>query len=175
MGLKKRKAPSVTADIIDTHWYGDEHIDPDASDVISWCRTAEADLLKPLPDKKLTLVRYRALTEREHSQLPLEDGTGQALMARCYEACRYGLVSIEGEKLVRRKFPSGVVGLSDSTLDSLSDIRADIPFGVAIHQIYEAMGIKLDDPDTTARETSLPIWLGGQILSATFRTFGDAT
>jgi hypothetical protein len=166
--MKTRTAPLLRAEPIDTYWPGDAAIDLGASDVAGWCRTADASLLVPRQGERPSKVTFRGLTEREMSQIPEAELEGRSFAARCYEACRYGLVSIEGEALLRHR-RSGVSGLTDATLDGLCRFVETLPFDLLLSAYYGALGVELPELQRQDVEVSLPIWVGAHVLAATFR------
>jgi len=168
-----RPAPDLDATDLETLWWGDDAIDRDASEpmLADWCRTGDTGKLTMRPGVEPSPVKYRALTVRELSQIPTLDGSGGAMVSRCYEAARYGLVSIEGLKLQRARM-HGVRGLSDAALDRLTQYRATIPV-MALHSEWlaaEGIPLELTDKDKAATfAADVAQWVGGLILAATFR------
>lgn len=166
--MKTRAAPTLQAAPIDTYWPGDSAIDREASDLDGWCRTADASLLVVRPGETPSKVSFRGLTERELSQIPVFDLDGETFAARCYEACRYGLVSVQGEPLHRLRI-KGIPGLDDATLDDLCRFTEVLPFDQVMVAYYGALGVTLPELKRQLIDTSLPIWVGAHVLAATFR------
>jgi len=170
MGLKRKAAPRLDPEVHETAWVGDDAIDREASDVNGWCETADHTRLKALPGKgdDLSIIRYRGLTDREVALLPRGEEAGSVHPLWFVEAARYGIVSIKGVPLHRRRV-GGVSGLSDATMDELMEMRDSLP-------VVLASRVLLDDPSEVEApeapenvETALPDWLGVHILGLTFR------
>jgi len=175
MGLKRRKAPELAPRTLETLWWGDEAVDREASDLDGWCRTADGSLLITKPGEKASKIVYRALTEREESALPISlEGDPRGITARCYEAARYGLVKISGESLLRRRNEHGLLGLSDATMDDVSEFRAELPLSRAFESWSDALGLEnvKREEQAVVMETSLLVWLGIHVIAATFRARG---
>jgi hypothetical protein len=165
MAIKKRSAPQLRSRILETAWWGDDAIDPDASDLKEWCRTADIECLKPLDGQKLDVIKYRGLTPTEQAQVPNATEFDSGLfLAQCYQACRYGLISITGIQLDR----SLSRGLTQASLDELNEpeFLADVPLALAIRELY---GTEDDGAPINDIPTSLAVWLGVHILRETFR------
>lgn len=181
-----------------TAWVGDDDVLLEGSDVEAWARTADPSHLAVRPGGKLTQIRYRALTRRELTalgdlpeQMAETDGAQKFGMLMLYviEACRYGLVSIEHERLGR----SSVVGvrmLDSQTIDSLCEIEAPVPLAGLLARWGEvryglepapeparaAEDSDASSPPPKGKEaeyalTQLPVWLGMHVLIATFRNW----
>ena len=169
MGLKRKAAPKLDPEVHETAWVGDDAIDREASDVNGWCETAEVERLKCKPGKDdLSIIRYRGLTDREVALLPRSDEDGEVHPLWFVEATRYGVVSVKGLPLRRRRV-GGVSGLDDATMDDLMKERDKLP-------VILAMRVLADEPDSMERpkepksvNTALPDWLGIHILGLTFR------
>jgi hypothetical protein len=178
MGFKKRKAPTLRLKVRETGWWGDEALDREASDMLKWTQTADMEHLVPLPDQELLTVRWRPLHEWELSSLSFSDESAEAFISRCYEATRIGLISVPGEE-IKRVRQASVSRITDASMDSLCEYRERIPSAQIVGVVTTAsQGIEGEKSDeffaslpTDLKETSLPLWIGGHILAATFRSF----
>jgi hypothetical protein len=183
--LKKRKAPEVEAGPRDTFFICDSNIDLEQSNVYDWSLTANPDCLRPIEGKQLTRIRYRPLTELEIGQLPPNDGRYQNFLARIFEACRYGLVSIDGIKLSKTRAEMGLYALTTAQLNDLCEFTGDIYFSDLIDKYVDCWSSLIlnkenrseqeedrseEKKESTTQDTSLPLWLGVHILLATFRS-----
>ena len=159
----------------ETIWLGDDAVDRDASAgaVPHWAETGETDGLTMRSGIEPSPIVYRALTTRELSQLPLLDGSGGAIVSLCYEATRYGLLSIRGLRLRFAKH-HGIRGLADASLDRLAEYHEEIPIMLLHARWLSCRGYELEpDPSGPADDapmmTDLAQWIGGLVLAATFR------
>lgn len=162
--LTIKKPPRLEPETYETVWIGDDAVDAAASDADRWCETGDAAFLVRRPDAEAATIVFRALTDREVSVLPrAEDDLGVHPLW-FLETARYGVVSVRGMGLRRRRH-AGVVGLSDESLDALSEHRHPIPLALALWSMH-ASG---ERPEAAPIECSLAEWLGVQILARTFR------
>ena len=178
--LKKRKAPEVKAEPKDTFFICDENLNIEESDIYNWSITADPEYLKPVEGKRLTRIRYRALTDLELGQLPILDGRYKTFLSRILEACRYGLVSIDGVKLAKTKGDMGLYRLTTYQLNELCEYEGEIYFQDLIDKYVESItgdSEKEDEPEEEKKEedqktqkTNLPLWLGVHILLQSFRS-----
>jgi hypothetical protein len=169
-----KPAPDLEPTTYETLWWGDDAVDREASEpqIVEWCTTGEADKLTMRAGVEPSPITYRALTVRELAQIPILDGSSGTMASRCYEASRYGLVSIKGLKLHHSRH-NGVRGLAESALDLLTGFQAHIPI-MSCHQEWltiEGYEFQADHPDQRLL-TDLAQWVGGLILARTFRAFG---
>jgi hypothetical protein len=172
MPIKKRSAPQLRSRILETAWWGDDALDQDASDLNEWCRTADIECLKPKAGERLDVIKYRGLSSTEQAQVPNATEFDSGLfLAQCYQAVRYGLISITGFRLDRSR-SRGLRGLTQASLDQLSDADffEKIPLGLAIRELY---GTEDDGAPIEDIPTSLAVWLGVHILRETFRPRDD--
>jgi hypothetical protein len=169
MAIRKRPAPQLRPEILETAWWGDDNLDQDQSDLNEWCRTADIEHLKPLPGQELAIIKYRGLTPTEYAQVPnAPEPDGGLFVAQCYQACRYGLISIRGYGNLSRAKSRGIRGLTQAQLDELSaeEVVEDIPMTLAMRELYE---LKDEGDKIENITTPLAVWLGVHILRETFR------
>jgi hypothetical protein len=164
--LKIKAAPRLEPEALETAWIGDDAIDLSASDIDRWCETGDPSVLVARAGGEIARIRYRALTDREVAMLPRSDGDDHGLHPQWFlEAARYGIVSVDGISLRRRR-SGGVVGLADASLDMLAAQYAPIPLVLALWAIH-GDGPR---PDSAERiSVSLAEWLGVRVLAETFR------
>lgn len=181
MGLKRKRArpaPDFRARVRTTHWWADDAIDRGASDRDKWFRTADPDHLVMLPGERAAEIKWRPLYPWEMKGLGFGDDSESALVSRCEEAFRIGLVSIEGFSLKRSR-ASTISRIDDATMSEIyGEIdEAELPYGKIVSVIVDAFS-DLGDGDAEKvwsgieeriAPMELSVWLGGHILAASFR------
>lgn len=136
MAIRRRPRPTLEEREYSTYWPADDAIDQSGSSLDQYCMTrGDPVTLKIREGQVPAEIVYRPLTERELLAV------GMAGHHAPFEACRYGLVSIEGIDLARISYPNGLRGLTQASLDELSDeIVMDLPWVLTIDLLNETAG-----------------------------------
>jgi len=169
MALKK--TPPLESTESTTYWWGDDAVDHEASagQLAHWCETGEPDGLVMRAGAKPAAIVLRPLGVREVGALPER----AEVLACAYQACRYGLVSIDGVRLRRMRSKDGLVGIIDVDLDALTLHQASIPGWLAMYAWLRASGFDIPaEQQADAGELlrmDLAQWIGAQVLARTFR------
>jgi len=172
--LKKLAAPrALFAGVESMWWPGDPAIDLEMSDVAAWCNSGG----------KTGLVKRQGQEVSEIVWLPLDGPaydvvvsiTSKGIINACYEAFRYGVVSIEGLGLVRERDDRGIIGIKDSNMQALYAEKMPLPSTLLDSLVMEITGqdMKKWMPDDLQEvfdmEVSLPLGIGRHILIESFR------
>lgn len=171
--LTIKPPPPLEDTRLTTLWIGDPAIDVEDSDIDRWCETGDPDYLTARPGEKASAITYRRLSELELGALPSGGGQG-GFERRMIAAACYGLVSIDGLKL-QHEIKDELYRVAFTQLASFhEEWRATIPLwrpGNVMFQVER--GVDLVDPSKgREEESSLPVWLGVQILARSFRFRG---
>jgi len=162
--LKIKGPARLEPETYETIWIGDDAVDAAASDADRWCETGDPVYLVLRTDAEAATIAYRPLTDREVSVLPRSEDDLGVHPLWFLEAARYGVISVRGVGLRRRRH-SGVVGLSDDSLDALAAHRHPIPLALALWSLHSTG----ERPASVPIECSLAEWIGVRVLAATFR------
>ena len=165
-----KPTPGLEVSTHETWWWGDDAIDHEASagQLSAWCETGDTSGLILRAGQRPSVVKLKTLTPPEVAQLPALD----RVVPACYEAARFGLVSVEGLRL-RRELRDGIPCLSVEALQSLSTYRAAIPAFRAHYAWMRAYGVDITEQEMADADApfacDLAQWIGAQVLARTFR------
>ena len=165
MALKRKRTPQLEPTTYDTVWPGDDAVDLTSpqTDLDQYCRSlGDPAFLSIRPGMIPARITYRALTQREL------DATAGAREMAPYEAFRYGIVSIAGERLLRTKH-RGIQGLTDGCLDGICEIETELPWYHAINTMAREAGDTSETERVPTIRVPLPVFVGTLIQGATFR------
>lgn len=184
MGLETKDAPrQLERTYLDCVWPGDSAVDVQKSDIEQWCRTCGQDGLQLIADEVPDVIRISALSDQAYGRV--EDAMVKGFADGLYAAFRYGVVSIKsGEKqnkLGTKIRDNGLLGLADSAMRALGEMRMELPVEYADVEMLRAQhGDERaqeyqDDRGDGMRElsdVSLVRMLGRHVLALTFRLRG---
>jgi hypothetical protein len=153
----------IESTVKETVWIMDPAVDLEATDIREWYDTGEGYVLKR--GQEASVIRYRSLDPRQQreagaqaydlNQLAkqnIEDLDKHALAGEC---ARFGVVSIKGIDLKRRRY-HGITGLRDDAMVKLARLTFD--------NKKDLGGV-----EGLPSNTSLQDWIGGLIALNTFR------
>jgi hypothetical protein len=170
MAIKPKQLPPLEALRAETVWPGDDAFDQDSPDLSRFLTSLGEDtgVLKLKGKEKPARVIYRAL-----DPLELDAAIGRGASMLHYEACRYGLVSIDGIDLERVIHRNGLEGLSQECLTDLTKtVFMDMPVRLAINALNRQLGqnVKERSDDLALKRTPITFLIGLFIQALTFRT-----
>lgn len=170
--LVKPPPRQLEPEVVESVWPGDDAVDLSASDLVTWCREGGSAGLVMKPGKTPTVIRYRPLSVQALNRV-MSVWVGKEI-GYLYTAFRHGLLGIKGERLSWERF-GDVRGLSDSSLEELSEFKCELPVDVLSEALIRASTQQPPEREVSLElsPTPLPEALGYQILALTFRRRGD--
>lgn len=174
MALKIRQTPAALQPgrTVEAVWPGDEAVDLSSSDTVAWCRDGSSDGRAGLRFRsgvEPSVITWRPLGPREMMAVSEAAGSGSRT-SYPFEAARYGVLSVAGVQL-RTERRSGLLGLTDDSLDLLAGEVALLPYLHALASLRSAQGQPEQGAVSDAAAwVSLAEVVGIHILTASFRT-----